>query len=236
VRAAIEAGRREVYVVYLDAHNTSRDARHLKAFVKERDVRFKKRTREQLDQLANGTTHGGVMAACGPRKMQTLNELAATPDTGPIVLLDGIEDPFNFGYCTRALFAAGCRGLIVRQRNWAQAPEATGVIARSSAGAVDRLPIAAVEHPSDAVTWAKSQGLHVWAADPCEQAVPVDRADLKQPCLILVGGEKRGLPKATTQQADGFFEIPYVSELDAALSTVSAASVIGFEAARQRRQ
>ena len=71
-----------------------------------------------IEELATGRTHGGVLALVGPRRERSVGELIGEVGEGSlIVMLDGIEDPFNFGQAVRALYAAGIGGLVVR-RSW----------------------------------------------------------------------------------------------------------------------
>ena len=88
-------------------------------------------TREEIDELAKGKTHGGMIAFCGERSYQKLSDCIQN-DECFLCILEGIEDPFNFGHVLRSLYAAGCNGVIIPPRNWTTA---AGVVAKSSAGA-----------------------------------------------------------------------------------------------------
>ncbi len=146
-------------------------------------------------------------------------------------MLDGIEDPFNFGYSLRALYAAGVDGLVVRPRNWMSA---AGTVARSSAGASEWVPTAVAETAEEAAAFFRQRGLTVACAAKDDRAVPLFTADLSSPLFLLVGGEKRGITRSFMDQADLLLEIPYGREFRQSLGTTSAASVLGFEILRQR--
>ena len=97
-----------------------------------------------LRQLVTGTTHGGVVALAGERSYLSMPELLAQVGPVPLlVMLDGIEDPYNLGQAIRAIYAAGVDGLVVRARSW---EPAAGIVARASAGASELL---AKTWPSD---------------------------------------------------------------------------------------
>jgi len=90
--------------------------------------------RSEIDKLALGTSHGGVIAFCTQRKYPELDIsfVESTKRTGFYVMIEGIEDPFNFGYALRSVYSAGADAVILSRRNWMSA---AGVVCRSSAGA-----------------------------------------------------------------------------------------------------
>jgi len=189
----------------------------------------------QLDEVTQGSSHGGVVAVAGPRRMVGMADLLPDPLTGKpnpfIVMLDGIEDPFNFGYSLRALYAAGVDGLVVRPRNWMSA---AGTVARASAGASEWIPTAVAETAEAAAAFFQSHGLTVACAAEGNRAVNLFAADLTGPLFLLVGGEKRGITRSFMEQADLLLQIPYGRPFRQSLGTTSAASVLGFEILRQR--
>ena len=85
---------------------------------------------EHIDSIADGKTHGGFLAFTTKRDFSQINTDSINKN-GFYALIDGIEDPYNFGYCVRSLYASGADGLILPTRNWM---EASGTVARSSAG------------------------------------------------------------------------------------------------------
>jgi 23S rRNA (guanosine2251-2'-O)-methyltransferase len=146
-------------------------------------------------------------------------------------MLDGVEDPFNFGYAVRALYAAGVDGLIVRPRNWMSA---AGTVARASAGASEWIPMAVAETAEEAAIFFRKQGLAV-ACTAKENAIPIDKVSLEGPLFLLIGGEKRGITRSFLEQADLTLQIPYGRLFEQSLGTTSAAAILGYEIMRQRR-
>jgi 23S rRNA (guanosine2251-2'-O)-methyltransferase len=175
-----------------------------------------------------------VIAIAGERRFVALDDLikSRTADTGQafIVMLDGIEDPFNFGQAVRAFYAAGVDGLVLRPRNWMSA---AGVVARASAGASERIPTAVSETVEDAATFLRSHGIKVAVAAK-ERAVSLYDADLTVGLFVVVGGEKRGVTRSFADGADIRISIPYGRAFQHSLGTVAAASAIAFEVLRQR--
>jgi 23S rRNA (guanosine2251-2'-O)-methyltransferase len=149
-------------------------------------------------------------------------------DNGFYVMIEGIEDPYNFGYSLRSLYAMGCSGIILTERNWMSA---AGVVARSSAGASEMFDIYR-SSPSDCIEIFKSKGYKVICADENTDNI-LGKCDLKKPILLIVGGEKRGISRAVVDLADMLVRIDYGREFRASLSAASATTMFAYEIARQ---
>jgi len=145
-------------------------------------------------------------------------------------MIEGIEDPYNFGYALRSLYAAGADGVILGKRNWMSA---SGVVCRASAGASELIDVYSDETFESAVDVFKNKGYKVVCAD-IEDSVPIYEADLTRPILLVIGGEKRGISRSILGKADSIVRIEYGRDFDASLSAASAATVIGFEVLRQK--
>ncbi len=250
VDAALTAKVRRVHEVFVDEDKTDRPTRQVKRKAREADVGVRRRSRAQLDKLLAaatpqpkaGTTapvanHGGVLARVDTRKLAKLGSWSAHVQGQPAfyAMLEGVEDPYNFGYAIRSLYAAGCHGLIVRPRNWAQNPYAEATVARAAAGALDLLPMAEAEDLDAVTQWAQRMSVALVATAKTDDATDATAADLTQPMVLLIGGEKRGLPKRILERADqrvalGYGRVGY----DPSLGTVAATSVLAFEVLRQR--
>lgn len=231
VEATLEAGVRPVHRIWSVRPGDRRFGR-LRALARERDVVIERVEREIIDELASGRSHGGVVALVGPRREQTLRELLVEVGEGSlIVMLDGIEDPFNFGQAVRALYAAGIAGLVVR-RSW---ETAIGTVTRASAGATELLPTARATSAEEAAEVCRRAGMRVACAVASGAAVELDEADLTGPIFLLIGGERRGVTRSFLDEADLRIRIGYGRERAPELGAATSAAVIGFEALRQRR-
>jgi 23S rRNA (guanosine2251-2'-O)-methyltransferase len=231
VTAALEAHSRPIHQVWIDREmRFERPAARVRHLAEAAGALVELATRADIDALAQGSSHGGVIARVGDRRFAPLESLftAAAPF---VVMLDGIEDPYNFGGALRAFYAAGAHGLIVRPRNWMSA---AGVVARASAGASEYMPTAIAERAEDAAAAARAHGLRVAVADK-ERATPLYDADLTGGLLLLIGGEKRGVTRSFADSADLRLSIPYGRAYPHALGTVAASAAIAFEVLRQRR-
>ena len=231
VEAALEGDMRAVHRIWATRPGDRRFGR-LRALALERGVRIETVAPEMIDELASGRTHGGVVGLVGPRRERSVGTLLAeTGESSLIVLLDGIEDPFNFGQAVRALYAAGVDGLIVR-RSW---ETAVGTVTRASAGASELIPSARTASVEDAAAACRRIGMRIAVAVASEDAVELSETDLTGGLFVLIGGERRGVTRSFVDQADLRVRIGYGRERAPELGAATSAAIIGFEALRQRR-
>ena len=155
VEAVLEAGVRPVHRVWATRPGDRRLVR-LRALARERGVLIDTVEAAIIEELATGRTHGGVLALVGPRRERSVGELIGEVGEGSmVVMLDGIEDPFNYGQAVRALYAAGIAGLVVR-RSW---ETGLGTVTRASAGASELMPTARSDSAEDAAAACSSCGV-----------------------------------------------------------------------------
>ena len=184
---------------------------------------------EEIDNLTSGTTHGGIVAICTKRVFPEL-KVENFKNGGFYALIEGIEDPYNFGYSVRSLYAAGVDGIILPPRNWM---EIAGTVARSSAGTSELANIY-LSDPEDAVTLLKSVGFEIVCAE-IRDSIPVYDHSFSDSTLLVVGGEKRGISRKILELSDVNVRIEYGREFLGSLPSAAAISVISFEALRQKR-
>jgi 23S rRNA (guanosine2251-2'-O)-methyltransferase len=231
VEAALQAGARPVHRI-LAVRPGDRRLGRLRTLARERGVIIERGTEEEVAALASGRTHGGVVAVVGPRRHLSIDELLATAGPTPfLVMLDGIEDPYNFGAAVRALYAADVDGVVVRERSW---ESAAGVVGRASAGAAELMRTATVASAEAAADASRQHGLRVLCAAAGPEAVPMFGVDLRGPSFVLIGGERRGITRSFLAGADLLVAVPYGRPDAPPLGTAAAAALIAFEALRQR--
>jgi 23S rRNA (guanosine2251-2'-O)-methyltransferase len=173
-----------------------------------------------------------VIALVGPRIERPVAALLAEVGEGSlVVMLDGIEDPFNFGQAVRALYAAGVDGLVVR-RSW---ETAVGTVTRASAGATELMPMAWTASADEAAVAGRMAGMRIACAVSEPDATELASADLTGGIFLLIGGERRGVTRSFAEQADQRLRISYGRERAPELGAATAAAIIGFEGLRQRR-
>jgi len=231
VKAALIGGRREVIKIYVDATKKDKDTSWILHRAEEKNVEIVRCKREKIDEIATGRTHGGLLAEAGPRRYQGIQETMQAEKTF-VVLLEGVEDPFNLGYIMRTLYSAGCTGLILRQRNW---ENAESTILKSSAGASEYINLVLTADAAETVKWYKEQQVTCFAAMR-KDAITCYDASYSGPVLLAIGGEMRGLSSRVLKEIPQNIYIPYANDFHSALNAAGAAAVLGFEVFRQRNK
>lgn len=230
VKAAILGNKREVTCVYVDEDKHDKDTSWILHRAEDKNIEIKKVKRENIDSMAVGKTHGGLIAECTSRTYQTIEDCL---DGNPFLcVLEGVEDPFNLGYVSRTLYSAGCTGLIIRQRDWSNA-EST--ILKSSAGAYEYLNIVASDDIPNLIKNVKEKGIQCFAAMR-KEAISCYEANYTKPLLLAIGGEMRGLSKEVLALMDQNIYIPYANDFHMALNASSACAVLSYEVLRQRNK
>ena len=227
---------RQVKTVFIDKTRLDKKTREI-AFLRRRaeelGCAIELVRPEDLDALTSGKTHGGLVALCSDRTIPFLcDSLEAIRSNGFYVLLEGIEDPYNFGYTLRSLYAAGADGVILPPRNWMGV---AGLVARSSAGTSEKMPMYIAE-PAEVIPCFHRLGYRAACAE-IRDAVDLYEADLSLPLLLVIGGEKRGISRAVLQEADLNVRIGYSEKgaFHGSLSSAASAAVLAFEVLRQNR-
>lgn len=228
VLAALQAQRRSIEAVYVQQGKDVRNLGQIERLAAEGGIALHMTPAAEIDALAQGSSHGGVLAVAGERRFEPLEALAETP--GWVVMLDGVEDPYNYGQAIRALYAAGANGLVAPLRNW---DTALNVVARASAGASEHMPTARAD-VLEALAFFKGRGYRCLAASKAAGSTPLYAAELGGPLFLLIGGERRGLNAAALAQCDGLISIPYGRDFKAELDVTSSTAAIAFEVMRQR--
>ena len=182
---------------------------------------------ETLKSMALGTTHGGIIAACTLRNLPPLT-LSHIKPKGFYVYLDGIEDPYNFGYALRSLYAAGVDAVILSPRNWMSA---AGVVCRASAGASELFDLYEA-NGIEAASLFRKAGYQIIGTG-FDKAVSIYETQLAFPLFLVIGGEKRGISKTLYEKCDHIVKLDYGRECGFSLSAASAAAILSFEAMRQ---
>ena len=221
---------RRIKTIYCDEaklKKNSKEIGYLRAVSESKGFSVEMTTAEKLEEITLGTSHGGIVAVTEERTIPYLTENSDILPSGFYAMIQGIEDPYNFGYSLRSLYACGCDGIILGERNWMSA---AGVVSRSSAGASEMFKMYKGE-PSEVAKIFKSKGYMVVCADENTDNI-LGKCDLKLPILLIVGGEKRGISKEILNLADMLVKIDYAREFRASLSAASATTMFAYEIMR----
>lgn len=234
IEAVINADKREIFNVYCDSDKIKkrdRKAIHFLKLLKEKCLPYSLLTREEIDVIAQkygiSGSHGGFIAVAGARQYTEFEKFldGLKNSNSYAVYLDGVEDPFNFGYSIRNLFAFGAHGFIIPKRNWLSA---SGTVCRSSAGASELCDITIAPDDQEALKIIKSKGIKIVSAALSQNSVPIGEFNPQFPFILFIGGEKRGISKLFYENSDAVVHIPYSNgAAKYSLPTASAAAVFG---------
>lgn len=232
VGAALECDSRAIEEIFVAKNRLTAETARLEKLAQAKNVRLTWAEKGVMaEMLVTGRTHGNVLAVVGPRRMVDKAQLVSGRATPPfVVMLDGVEDPYNLAQAMRALYPAGATGLVIRSRSWLSA---TAILGRASGGASERLPMAEVDSVAEAIDFFKGQGLTI-AITAQDHSLSLYQADLTQPLFLLIGGEKRGLSRPLRAKADLLLNIPYGRPFESSLGTAGATAILAFEVMRQR--
>ena len=234
VVAALQTNRRSFKAIHVDEAMDRKKTTALRQWAKRRGLEIQYVPRTSLDAWAEDTRHGGVLAFASPRRYETLSEMlqyaSQLQDSPFFMLLDGIEDPYNFGSALRCADAAGAHGIIMRKRDWGPA---ASIITRASAGASEHLAMAPVDDLVEAITHLKAAGITI-VGTYAEASKTCYDMDLRGPILIAIGGERRGLGMRLRRKCDILVCLPMYGQV-ASLTASEATAIFAYEVLRQRR-
>lgn len=193
-----------------------------------------------LDRLVPGTNHQGVVAVAAPVAYADVDDMlrAIAPTRDDVrarkpllVLLDRIEDPYNFGAVLRSVVAAGADGVIVPTRHMAPLNAAA---VKASAGTALRVPVARVPNLADLINQLKERGY--WVAGAAGDGETSAWAmDWDRPLALVIGSEDRGMGTRVADLCDYRVHIPMPGPAESLNASV-AAGILLFEAVRRRTQ
>ena len=189
--------------------------------------------RKMLDELSRMGNHQGVIAVAAPRTYADVDDiLARAEERGepPLVLvLDAIQDVQNLGSLIRTAEVVGAHGVIIPEH---RAAGLTATVDKTSAGAVEFLPVAQVTNITRTIDDLKKRGL--WVAGLAgEGQTRFDQANLTGPMALVVGNEAKGISRLAREHCDLLINLPmrgHVGSLNAAV----AGSIALYEIWRQR--
>lgn len=188
--------------------------------------------RERLDQLSETGKHQGVIAVSAAYDYAEIEDMFALAEKKKeppfLIILDGIEDPHNLGAIIRTANQAGAHGVIIPKR---RAVGLTPTVARTSAGAINYVPVAKVTNISNTMKELKERGMWFVCAD-MDGTLMYDM-DLTGPIGLVIGNEGEGVSPLVKKNCDMIASIPMKGEIDSLNASV-AAGILSYEIVRQR--
>lgn len=225
VKAALLNNKRKVYAIHM-IKKEGKDFDFILKKAAEKHVRTDFVSREKLESMVTGKTHGGIYAEVSGRMNDRIR-------SGDVLYLDGIEDPFNVGYIMRTAYALGLKNIILSPRDYNMLE---GQILKSSAGAFDMMNVKVSTDPVKDIRYLKAMGYHAYALYRGEGSTDLFDKEFADKAVFVLGGEKRGINAELLKVCDEYLHITYASNFRNALNACGAADVVITMLYNQRRK
>lgn len=208
--------------------------RFIKSEAQRLGVRVVSLSPQALDRLVGNQRHQGVVAKVEPYHYLALDEaiaeLSAAASVEPVLLLDGLTDPRNFGALLRTAEAAGVRHVFIPKD---RSVDVTPVVVKASAGATHHLKIAKVTNLRRAISSLKEIGYWIAGLDTRTQETIYQRSYPKKLAIVL-GSEGKGIRPVILGECDFSVAIPMLGKISS-LNVAVAGAVFLYEVLRQNQ-
>ncbi len=228
---ALTAEDREINKILI-SKNIHADAKlnKIKKLAQEKGIVFQFVAKEKFSPYAE-YNHQGVLAQISPIKYMDLDDFLSTPhENESIIILDGIEDPHNFGAIIRTAVCAGVSAIIIPSRRNVQV---NSVVEKTSAGAINHIPVIKVNSLTNAVEKLKNSNWWIIATDASAKDNYYDVDYKNMNFAIIMGAEHSGVSRSLVKASDFVVKIPMLKEFNS-LNVSNALAVIIFETVRQK--
>ncbi|HYE08950.1 MAG TPA: 23S rRNA (guanosine(2251)-2'-O)-methyltransferase RlmB [Patescibacteria group bacterium] len=232
VLEALKSGR-EIDKIFIQKGASEGSIRQIIAIAREKNLLIKEVDKIKLDNLSLTHNHQGVIASAALYKYYEIEEIldiAKEKGEDPfIIILDEITDNHNLGAIIRTADAAGVHGIIIPKRRSASL---TPVVAKTSAGAIEYVPVSKVTNINQTLEYLKKQGLWIIGADMSGETYY--QKDMTGPIALVIGSEGEGIGRLIKENCDYLVKIPMSGKISSLNAGVSA-GIIAYDIFRQRQ-
>ncbi len=235
VEAALKARHRKISLLIIREGLHTQQLAAILNEAEQQHVPVKYVPRPEIDALAHGKTHGGVIALATPKPPIAIEKLfhdlkkQNQGHSPALLLLEGVDNSQNLGFTLRSAEAMGIYAVLLKKHLW---DFDSNAVSRASSGAYERMPLAMLDFVDKVLLKLKNQGFTLFGCIANAKRTMYE-VDLTLPIIIAIGGEKRGLSAAIRNHCNFFIKIPMVSDVGS-LSLSHASSIIMAEMMRQR--
>lgn len=234
VTEALKSGR-GINKLWIASGDREGSVAEIAALAKERGIVVQYVERAKIEALVGGHRHQGVLAYVAPvpyAELEDILKAAEAKGEAPfLVLLDELEDPHNLGALLRTADATGVHGILIPKR---RSVSLNATVAKTSAGAVEYVPVARIGNIAQTLKKLKEKGFWVAGADMDGEKAYYE-ADLTGPLVLVVGSEGKGMSRLTKEACDFIVRMPMVGRINSLNASV-AGSILMYESMRQRLQ
>ena len=231
ITEALKSGR-ELNQLFVARGERSGSIGKIIALAKQKGIPVKEVDIKKLDYMSGGGVHQGVAAFCAAHAYASLDDifaLAAARKEAPfIIICDEIEDPHNLGAIIRTADAVGAHGVVVPKRRSAAL---TGIVAKSSAGALEYVKVARVTNLAATIDEMKKRNMWLYCSDM--DGEDYTKVDFTGGVGLVIGSEGKGVSRLVKQKCDVTVSLPMKGKIGSLNASVAAA-VLMYEVARGR--
>lgn len=232
VMEALKSGR-SVNKVIISQQINARFHSQIQGLSKSAGTIIQKVPKKKLDQLADGGNHQGVIAYVASYQYASIDDLFAKAEARNeepfFIILDELEDPHNLGSILRTADATGVHGIIIPKH---RSVGLTATVAKTSAGAIEYIPVARVTNIRDTISELKER--HVWVVGTdMKNSEDYRTLDGTLPIALVIGNEGKGISRLVKENCDWTVSLPMTGSVSSLNASV-ACSLLLYEVYRKR--
>ena len=230
VKEALKAGR-SIQRILVSDDKVKTGLSDIVGLAKSKGVEVRPTPVKQMNRYETDVPHQGVIAFVNAVEFKELGEvLQESNHENPLLILtDGVEDPHNMGAIIRTAECVGATAVLIPKRH--NAP-INATVAKTSAGAVEQIPLVQVGNVTQTIKQLQTQGFWVLGAH-MDGDRTLYEADLTIPTVLVIGNEGKGISRVVKEACDFLVTIPMYGNLNSLNASVAAA-ILMYEAVRQR--
>ena len=232
IKEAINSNIR-IYNIYVSKDNNDNEIIKIINDAKNKNININYLNKDELLKITNDKKTQNIFAEIEDYKYYDIDDIldyAKNINENPyIIILDEIEDPYNLGSIIRTAVAAGCHGIIIKNRD---ACKINNTVIKISSGTVFNIRISLVNNISKAIDYLKSNGLWVVGSDM--DGNNMYDTNLKGTTCLVMGNEGKGISKLVREKCDYICSIPMYGKAES-LNVSNATSIMIYEIIRQNK-
>jgi 23S rRNA (guanosine2251-2'-O)-methyltransferase len=235
IKEALQSSRLQIQKILISAQTPHPPLQSILDLANEKKVPVTFTNKETLEKMVRGGLHQNVVGLIKETPYASIEEILSywkkEGTKALFLILDGIQDPQNFGSLIRTAMGCGTHGIIIpKDRSVGITPAVT----KASAGATAHLPIAKVVNIATTIDFLKKNEIWVYGASG-EAKDPIYQLDFNINLAIVIGAEGKGIRPLIKKKCDRLFSIPMRGPLYSFNASVSGGMIL-YEVMRQRTQ
>lgn len=217
--------------LYIQDDLRGKNVEKIKDLAAEKKVSISWTPKKILSEMTNGAVHQGFVLRVSDFAYAELDMILAKAeqeDNPLILILDGLNDPHNFGSILRTADATNVTGIIIPKH---RAVGVTPVVAKTSTGAVEHVPIARVTNLSQTLDKLKEANFWIFGTDM--NGTPSHKWNTAGKLALIIGNEGKGISANIKKQVDEMITIPMAGHVQSLNASVAAA-ILMYEVFRNK--